>query len=91
MKKRESLFKYQSRIYNGQRKSDVNHRGVKMRFTNKIFPSFNFIKAKISSYGSKRVIRHHHYHIDPKLDPCIVAIISTPCSFHVWTTILSLS
>ena len=31
MQKRESLFKYQSRIYNFQSNSDVNHRGKKMR------------------------------------------------------------
>ena len=34
MQKRESLLKYQSCIYNMQRKSDVNHRGMKMRWIN---------------------------------------------------------
>ena len=35
MKNRESIFKYQSRIYNVQMNSDVNHRGVKMRWNTK--------------------------------------------------------
>ena len=46
MKKRESLFKYQSRIQNVQRKSEVNHRGNKLRWGNKQFPSLNVIKEK---------------------------------------------
>ena len=43
IEKREPLFKYQSRIYNVQRSSDVNHRGMKMRQNNKTFPSLNAI------------------------------------------------
>ena len=31
MKKMQSQFKYQSRIYNVQRNSDVDHRGIKIR------------------------------------------------------------
>ena len=34
----ESLFKYQSRIYNVQSNYDVNHRCMKMRCNNKLFP-----------------------------------------------------
>ena len=37
-KNRESLFKNQSLIYNVQRNSDVNYRGMKMRWNNKMFP-----------------------------------------------------
>ena len=62
MKKRESLFKYQSRIYNVQRKYDVNHRGMKMRWNNKNFQSLNVINGKMLPYGSKGIIRHYNYH-----------------------------
>ena len=34
---RESLFKYQSHVYNIQRNSDVNYRGTKMWWNNKHF------------------------------------------------------
>ena len=34
----ESLLKYQSRIYNVQRNSDVNPRGMKIIWNNKLFP-----------------------------------------------------
>ena len=46
MKNRESLFKYKSHIYNVQRKSDVNHRCMKMIWNNKLFPSLNVINGK---------------------------------------------
>ena len=35
---RESLLKYQSRIYNVKINYDVNHRGMKMRWNDKPFP-----------------------------------------------------
>ena len=38
IQKIESIFKYQSHIYNFQIKYDVNHRGLKMRWNNKLFP-----------------------------------------------------
>ena len=41
MKNRESLFKYQSRIYNFQRNPGVNHRGMKMIWKN----NFSIIKC----------------------------------------------
>ena len=34
---RESAFKYQSGLYNVQRNSDVNHRGMKIRWNKKTF------------------------------------------------------
>ena len=37
MKNMESLFKYQSLIYNVQSNSDVNHSGMKMRWNNNFF------------------------------------------------------
>ena len=61
MKNRESLFKYQSRIYNVQRKSDVNHTGMKMKWKNILFPSLNVINGKSSTYGSKSILIHYHY------------------------------
>ena len=75
IQKIESLFKYQSRIYNIERNSDVNHRGMKMRCNNKRFPSLHFINSKTSPYGSKIVLRHNHYPSYPKLCPGIVAIV----------------
>ena len=42
----ESLLKYKSRIYNDQRKYDVNHRGMKMRRNNKLFSSLKVINGK---------------------------------------------
>ena len=53
MQKRESLFKYQSSIYNVQKNSDVNHRGMKIRRNNKLFPSLNLINGKIISVWYK--------------------------------------
>ena len=61
MQKRESIFKYQSCIYNIQRSSDVNHRGMKIRHYNKLFLSFNVICGKLSPYESKDILRHYHY------------------------------
>ena len=66
----ESLFKYQSLIYNVQRNSDVNHRVMKMRCNNKKCPSLNVIDGKTSTYGSKGVLRNYYYLSDPKLGPC---------------------
>ena len=82
MEKIESLFKYQSRIYNVQRNSDVNHRCMKMRWNKIFFPSLNVINGKTYTYVRKGIIRHYHYRSDPKLGPGIVSIIRIPCSFH---------
>ena len=90
MKKRESLFKYQSRIYNVQRKSVVDHRGMKMIWNNKLFPSLNAINGKKSPYSSKGILRHYHYRSDLKLGTVIVAIRRTLCSCHACTAILSI-
>ena len=51
---------------------------------------FNFIKGKISPYGSKGILRHHHYHSDQKLGPGAVAITRIICRCHAFTTILYL-
>ena len=48
IKNLESLFKYKSRIYNVQGNYDVNHKGIKMIWSNKSFPSLNVINGKIS-------------------------------------------
>ena len=58
IQKGESLFKYKSRIYNVQRNSDVNHRGMKMIRNNKVFPSLNVINGKPSPYRSKCILRN---------------------------------
>ena len=52
MQKIKSQFKYQSRIYNVQRNSGVNHRGMKIRCRNKLSPSIKVIKGKTSTYTS---------------------------------------
>ena len=90
MQKRKSQFKYQPRIYNVQRNSDVDHRGMKMICNNKLFPSLNVINGKIFPYASKGILRHYHYRYDPKLSPGIVAIIIITCSCHAFTYILSI-
>ena len=38
MQKRRPKCKYQSHIYNVKSKSDVNHRGMKIRWRYKLFP-----------------------------------------------------
>ena len=78
MKKRQSKLKYQSRIYNVQRKSDVNHRGMKMIWNNKLFPSLNVINGKTLPYSSMGILRHYHYRSDPEFGPGIVAIRRIP-------------
>ena len=83
-------FKYQSLIYNVQRNSDVNHRGMKMIWNNKIFPSLNVINGKTLPYAIKGILRHYHYRSDTKLGPGIFVIRRIPCSFHDCTNILSL-
>ena len=90
MKKRQSQLKYQSRIYNVQRKSVVDHRGMKMIWNNKLFPSLNAINGKTLQYATKGILRHYHYQSDKKLGPGIVEIIIIPCSCHDCTTILSI-
>ena len=91
MKNRLSLLKYQSHIYNVERNYDVNHTGIKMWCNKKLIPSLNFVDGKSYPYGSKGIIRHYHYWLDPKLDPGIVLIRIIPCSFHAFATVLSLS
>ena len=88
IQKRESLFSYKSCIYNFQRKSDVNHKGIQMRWNNKTFPPLNVIRGEISPYGSKGIIRHYHYRSDPKIGPGIVTIRRITFIYHVCTTIL---
>ena len=61
MHDRESLFKYQSRFYNVQRKNYVKHRGMKMQWNNKLFPSLNVINGKPSPYGRKVILIHNNY------------------------------
>ena len=51
MQKKESIFKYQSHIYNVQRNYGVNCRVMKMRLK-KRFPSLNVINGKTPPYGS---------------------------------------
>ena len=60
-----------------------------MRWNNKLFPSLNFIKGKISPYGIKGILRHYQYCSDPKLGPGIVIIRRITCSFHSCTYIWS--
>ena len=85
MHNRESLFKYQPSFYNIQRNNDVKHRGMKMTWNNKSFPSFNVINGKPAPYVGKVVLRHYHYSSGPKLGPGIVAIIRIPYGCHAWT------
>ena len=65
---------------------DVNHRGMEMRWKNKLFLSLNIIKGK-RLYGSKGILRHYHHCSDPKLGLGIVAIILVPFSYHACTII----
>ena len=52
MQKIQLQFKYQTHIYNVQRNSDVDHRGMKMRWNNILFPSLNVINGKKLPYAS---------------------------------------
>ena len=61
MQKGNPQFKYQSLIYNVQRNSDIDDRGMKKRWNNKLFPSLNVIIGKTSTYESKGVLRYYHY------------------------------
>ena len=90
MKNRESPFKYQSCIYIVRIISDDNHRGMKMRCNNKLFPSLNVINGKTSPNESKGILRYSHYRSYPKLCPGLAAIRKIPCSCHTCKTILSL-
>ena len=85
---RESIFKYQSRIYNVQNNSDANIRGIKMRQNHKPFQLLNVINGKTSPIGSKGILRHYHYQSDPKLSPGIVAIRIIPFRFHAFKIVL---
>ena len=61
MQKIPSQFKYKSRIYNVQRNSGVNHRGMKMRWNKKPFSYLNYINDKTSPSASKVNLRHYYY------------------------------
>ena len=91
MKKIEPLFKYQSLIYDFQRTSDVDHRGMKIRWSNKLFPLLNVINGKKSPCGSKGVIIYYHYRSDPKLGTGVVVIRIILFSCHACTTISYIS
>ena len=39
------IFKYQSSLYNVQSNSDVDHRGMKMIWNDKIFTSLNILMS----------------------------------------------
>ena len=67
-KNRESLFKYQSRIYNVKRNSYVTHRGMKMNWNNRLSPSLNVIKP----YVSKGLLRNYNNRSDTRLGPGII-------------------
>ena len=58
IQKRRSQFKYQSRIYNVKKKFDFDHKFMKMRWNNKLFPSLNVINVKTSTYSSKVILRY---------------------------------
>ena len=91
MKRGESIFKYQSHIYNVQRNSDVNYIGMQMIWNNKRFPSLNVINGKAYIYVGNGILRHYRYRSDPKLGLGVVVIRIIPCNFYTCTTILSLS
>ena len=91
LQKRQSRFKYQSRIYNVQRKSDVDHRSMKIIWNNKLFPSLNALNGKTFPYKRKVIIRHYHYWSSPKISPGIFVIRIIPCICHSCTDILSIS
>ena len=50
MQNRSSLLKYQSRFYNVQKSNDVNHRGMKILWNNKLFPLLDVICVESSPY-----------------------------------------
>ena len=91
IQKRESLFKYQARIYNFQKDSGVNNKGMKMRRNNKPFTSLNINKGLIFPCDRQRVLRNYTCCSDTKVGPGALAITIIPCSFHAYTNILSLS
>ena len=91
MKKIQSQFKYQSHIYNVQSNADVNHRAMKIRRNNKLFPSLNVINCKTWPYASKGIQLHYHCRSGSKLGPGIVVIRRITCSCHACIDILSLS
>ena len=91
MQTRQSRFKYQSRIYNVQRKYDVDHKGMKIIWNNKLFPSLNALNGKTFPYTRNVIIIHYHYWSGPKIGPGIFAIIIIPCICHSCTDILSIS
>ena len=74
-----------------QRNSDINHRGIRIIWNNKLFPSLNILNGKTSPNESKEIQRHYHYRSDPKQGPGIVEIRKIPCICHACITILSIS
>ena len=90
MQKIESLFKYQSHLYNFQSNNYVKHRFITLRWNKKLFPSLNVINSKSAPYISKGVLRHYHYRSYPKLGTGIVAIVIIPFINRACKTILSL-
>ena len=56
-----------------------------------VFPSLNVIKGRGSPYDRRIIIRHYHYHSDPRLGHGIFEIRKIPCSYHDCANILSLS
>ena len=91
MQNRESLFKYQSCIYNVQSNSDVKHSGMKMRWNNKTISSLNLINGISSTYEINGILRQYNYWSDPKLGLGIVLIRILQCICHACKTIFSLS
>ena len=61
---RQSLFIYQPHIYNFQRKSNINQRGTKIQWNNKLFTSLNVMNGKPYQYVSNGILRHYHYWSD---------------------------
>ena len=63
---------------------DVNHRSMKLWWEKN--PSLDVIIGKTAPKGSKGVIRHYHYMLDPRLVPGVVSPIIITCSYYACTT-----
>ena len=59
---------------------------MKLRRSNKFFPSSNVINGKTDSYKRKGVLRHCQYRSDTKLGTGVVDLRRIPCNFHHFTT-----
>ena len=64
-------------------------RGLKLRWSSKLFPSLNVINGKSAPYESKFFPRNYHHRSDSNLGLRIFDLIRITCSFHNCTTILS--